>query len=126
VGDSADAGLLGHWQANTAIPIGPPGAVGSTPRRPVDDYGITFIRRHTVVGCEQVTVPAGTFVAVRIDVSQIQSNRPANAAMDWSLWYAPAVKFLREADWRPSNLLDPMPGFELESYTIDAQKPATQ
>ena len=90
-----------------------------------DDYGMTFVRRHTVVGCEQVTVPAGTFVAVRIDVSQIQSNRPANAAMDWSLWYAPAVKSFVKRTGGRATFWTPMPGFELESYTIDAQKPAT-
>jgi hypothetical protein len=91
-----------------------------------DDYGMTFLRRHTVVGCEQVTVPAGTFVAVRIDVSQVQSTRPANAAMEWTLWYAPAVKYFVKRASGPATFWTPVPGYELESYKIDAGKPATK
>jgi hypothetical protein len=91
-----------------------------------DDYSMTFIRRHTVVGCEQVTVPAGTFVAVRIDVSQIQANRPANAAMAWSLWYAPTVKYFVKRVGGSATFWTPVTGFELESFTIDAGKPATR
>jgi len=62
-------------------------------------------------------------VAVRIDVSQIQSTRPANAAMDWSLWYAPAVKSFVKRTGGRATFWTPVPGFELESYTIDARNP---
>jgi hypothetical protein len=100
------------------------GWVYTVPAR--DDYSLPFVRRHTVVGCEQVSVPAETFVAVRIDVSQIQSNRPANAAMEWSQWYAPAVKFFVKQASGPATFWTPVIGFELESFTIDQGKPAMQ
>lgn len=108
-----------------AFPLTPgQGWVSIFPAR--DDYSLTFSRRHTVVGCEQVTVPAGTFVAVRIAVSQIQSNRPANAAMEWTLWYAPAVKYFVKQAGGPATFWTPVLGYELESYQIDAGKTTTK
>ena len=100
------------------------GWVYSVPAR--GEYSLDFVRRHTVIRCEQVTVPAGTFIAVRIDVSQIQSNRPANAAKEWSLWYAPAAKYFVKQTGGPATFWTPVLGFELESYKIDAGKPAAK
>lgn len=108
---------------NLQFPLTPgSGWVYTTPAR--DDYGMTFLRRHSVVGCEEVTVPAGTFLAVRITVSQIQHNRPANAAMDWSVWYAPAVKAIVKQASGHATFWNPVTGYELDAYTIDTKKPA--
>jgi len=77
-----------------------------------------------VAGCERLTVSAGTFVAVRIEVSR-RDALSASAAFDrYTLWYAPAVKYWVRGQGGSAALGDPFVDFELESFTIDAGKNA--
>jgi len=78
-----------------------------------------------VAGCETVTVPAGTFLAVRLEVSR-RNTRSTSAAFDpYTLWYAPAVKYWVKGRGGSSTLADPFREFELVDFTIDTGKPAT-
>jgi hypothetical protein len=77
-----------------------------------------------VAGCETITVPAGTFLAVRIEVSR-RNTRSASAAFDpYTLWYAPAVKYWVKGRGGSSTLGDPFREFELVDFTINTDKPA--
>lgn len=78
-----------------------------------------------VAGCETITVPAGTFLAARIEVSR-RNTRSASAAFDpYTLWYAPAVKYWVKGRGGSSTLGDPFREFELVDFTIDTGKPRT-
>lgn len=63
----------------------------------------TYNQTFTVLGCEQVTVPAGTFSAVVIEEEQrIFGGRPGDGVRTW--WYAPEVKyFVKLAHGRASH-----------------------
>jgi len=64
-----------------------------------------------VVGWEQVTVPAGTYWALRIDQTgwsnNVSPNVPATmraaARLDRTLWYSPETKFIVKSELRRSN-----------------------
>ena len=51
----------------------------------------TFLHSYRVLGCEQVTTPAGTFSAARI--AYTQTNRKHNTWGERTLWYAPSVHY---------------------------------
>jgi hypothetical protein len=91
-------------------------------------YQYTFdqvTQESRVAGCETVTVPAGTFLAVRIEVSR-RNTRSTSAAFDpYTLWYAPAVKYWVKGRGGSSTLNDPFREFELVDFTIDAGKGLT-
>jgi hypothetical protein len=88
-------------------------------------YASTEIAQDSwVAGCEQVTVPAGTFVAVRIEVSRREARSASAAFQRYTLWYAPAVKYWVMGRGGSATLGDPFVDFALESFTIDNQKPA--
>jgi hypothetical protein len=90
-------------------------------------YASTQITQDSwVAGCEQVTVPAGTFVAARIEVSRREAQGASAALRRYTLWYAPAVKYWVRGMGGAATLADPFVDFELESFTIDAGKPATK
>jgi uncharacterized caspase-like protein len=65
----------------------------------------------TVVGWSQITVPAGTYWALRIDEkgwsNNLSPNAPAfarvAARLDRTLWYSPEIKYLVKSEWRKSN-----------------------
>lgn len=52
---------------------------------------LTYRKTFTVLGCEQVTVPAGTFLAVVIEERQDIMSGPGNGVRTY--WYAPDVGF---------------------------------
>lgn len=79
-----------------------------------------------VAGCEAVTVPAGTFVAVRIEVSRRDTQSATAAFRRYTLWYAPAVKYWVKGTGGSATLADPFVDFEIEFFTIDARKPTTK
>ena len=82
------------------------------------------IQESRVAGCETITVPAGTYLAVRIEVSR-RNLRSASAAFDpFTLWYAPAVKYWVKGRGGSSTLGDPFQEFELVDFTIDDRKAA--
>jgi len=84
------------------------------------------IQDSRVAGCETVTVPAGTFLAARIEVSR-RNTRGASAELPrYTLWYAPAVKYWVKGRGGSSTLGDPFREFDLVDFTIDDRKPATQ
>ena len=86
----------------------------------------TYSQRFTVLGCEQVAVPAGTFPAVVIEEEQGVSGTATGGFRTW--WYAPDVKYLvKLAHGRASH-----PGYwsafydwALTSYQL-ASGPVTQ
>jgi hypothetical protein len=78
-----------------------------------------------VAGCEQLTVTAGTFVAVRIVVSRRPAFSTSAAVEYYTVWYAPAVKYWVKGEGGSATMDDPIVDFELESFTIDTGKPAT-
>lgn len=69
---------------------------------------------YSVAGCEEVTMPAGTFSPVRIEVSQIYTRAPAAAGRDYTLWYAPAVKYWVKRAGGRASFWDPVVGSELQ------------
>ena len=81
---------------------------------------------YRVSRCEGVTVPAGTFVAVRIDVSQSLTRAGVTAGREFTLWYAPRVKYWVKRAAGRATFWDPVRGWELESFKIDAGVPASK
>ena len=81
-----------------------------------------------VAGCEQVTVPAGTFLAVRLDLAASVPGVPG-VYQDLTYWYAPAVKNMVKQSVAPGPLQPELLSYELESFMIDVGinlgKPAT-
>jgi hypothetical protein len=86
---------------------------------------VQTIQDSRAAGCEAVTVPAGTFVAVRIEVSRRDAQSATAAFRRYTLWYAPGVKYWVKGIGGSATLADPFVDFELESFTIDARKPTT-
>jgi hypothetical protein len=90
------------------------------------DYLVLLRRDSQVVGCEEVTVPAGTFLAVRIEASDVFTHTPGHASRTHTIWYAPAVKYwVKRASGRFTQWT-PLKGFELISFSIDSGKPKTK
>ncbi len=87
------------------------------------DYLVLLRREMTVVGCEEVTVPAGTFLAARIEASDAFPHTPGVASRRHTSWYAPAVKYWVKHASTWSSQWQAVKGFELISYTIDRGKP---
>jgi hypothetical protein len=54
-------------------------------------FGLPFVGHYRVVGCEQITVPAGSFFAVRLEMNGSVMGSP-QMFLQWAEWYAPAVK----------------------------------
>lgn len=54
---------------------------------------LNWSQTFTVVGCEQVTVPAGTFLALVIEEDQRVLGDPTRGNCVRTWWYAPEVKF---------------------------------
>lgn len=81
---------------------------------------------YRVVGCEAVPVPAGTFVAVRIAVSQSYTRAGVTGRREFTLWYAPRVKYWVKRAAGGATFWDPVRGWALESFTIDPGPPARQ
>jgi hypothetical protein len=86
-------------------------------------YLVLLRRDMTVVGCEEVTVPAGTFLAVRIEASDVFTHTPGWASRRHTMWYAPAVKYWVKCASTWSSQWEAVKGFELISYKIDRGKP---
>lgn len=64
----------------------------------------TYSERFTVLGCEQVAVPAGTFLAVVIEQEQGIAGQPTLGSGFRTWWYAPDVKyFVKLAHGRASH-----------------------
>ena len=78
-----------------------------------------------VTGCEEVTVPAGTFVAVRLDVAASVPSVPG-MYQNATYWYAPAVKNKVKQSVAAGPFQKAFVSYELEAFTIDVRKPATQ
>ena len=108
-------------QVELAFPLIPGKTWSFSLRDPT--FAIPIVGDFTVVGCEEVTVPAGTFLAVRIDV--VAGAGVPNTTVRWSYWYAPAVKFWVKHTEAPTGLVTRHGGFVLEFFTIDRGKPAT-
>lgn len=78
----------------------------------------------TVVGPDRVTVPAGTFDAVRIDGHGAwrKLNGRANAGSTQRLWYAPSVKRIVRFENVHRGFLNKHPwGYSLELERYDVQ-----
>jgi len=86
-------------------------------------FGLVIVGHVRVAGCEQVTVPAGSFVAVRLDLAASIPGVPG-AYQDGTYWYAPAVKNMVKRSVAPGPLQKAAASYELESFTIDVGKPA--
>jgi hypothetical protein len=54
--------------------------------------------KNEVVGWEDVTVPAGTFRALRIDSSGYWRNRCGSDRSQYKFWYVPAVKWFVKSE----------------------------
>jgi len=85
---------------------------------------VQIVQDSQVVGCERLTVPAGTFVAVRVEVSRRDALSASADFKRYTLWYAPAVKYWLRGQGGSATFGDPFVDFELESFTIDTGKPA--
>ncbi|HEX7053770.1 MAG TPA: hypothetical protein VF211_07535, partial [Burkholderiales bacterium] len=76
-----------HAPTNIPVPVGYPLGGGSMP-----DWGITVEDKQWA----QVTVPAGTFRALRLDIAGHRGGRGRGNAVDgrfeMTVWYAPEVK----------------------------------
>lgn len=88
------------------------------------DGAIQINQGSHVLGCEEVTVPAGTFVAVRIWVSRTDNRSRIPRSRDYTLWYAPVVKYWVKGTGTFATIADRVAEFELESFAIDAAKAA--
>ena len=88
-------------------------------------FGLVIVGHVRVAGCEQVTVPAGSFVAIRLDLAASVPGVPG-ADQDATYWYAPAVKNKVKQTVAPGPLQKAFVRYELESFTIDVGKPATK
>lgn len=88
-------------------------------------HGLVVLGHIRVAGCEQVTVPAGTFLAIRLDLTASVPGVPG-AYQDVTYWYAPAVKNRVKQSVAPGPLQQAIVGYEMESFMIDVGKPTTQ
>lgn len=96
-------------------------------RVPAERYG-TLLQRvsASVRGWERVTVPAGTFTALRIDLAIDWRN--SDDAQVWgnsseSFWYAPQVRnmvFHHRVDFAQGRMESNNSVTELESFSVDA------
>jgi hypothetical protein len=77
-----------------------------------------------VAGCEEVTVPAGRFLAIRLDFTASFSG-VSDGHLAVRYWYAPAVKNKVKQAFVSGQVLKEFAGYELEFFTIDSGKPAT-
>jgi hypothetical protein len=119
--ETPDFPEIGH--AELAFPL-VPGKTWSTTRRD-RTFGLVIAAHVRVVGCEQITVPAGSFLAVRLDLAASVPGVPG-AYQDVTYWYAPAVKNTIKRSVAPGPLQQALVGYELESVTIDVGKPVDQ
>jgi hypothetical protein len=109
-------------QADLVFPL-VPGKTWSLSMRD-QSFGLVILVHLRVAGCEQVTVPAGSFVAVRLDLAANVPGVPG-AYQDATYIYALAVKNRVEQTVAPGPLQKVFVSFELESFMIDIGKPAT-
>ncbi len=107
-------------QAELVFPL-VPGKTWSVTMRD-RSFGLVVVGHFRVAGCEQVTVPAGTFLAIRLDLAASVPG-VAGAYQDVTYWYAPAVKNKVKEASAPGPLQQALVSYELESFTIDSQKP---
>jgi hypothetical protein len=107
-------------QAELVFPL-VPGKTWSVTMRD-RSYGAVILGHFRVAGCEQVTVPAGTFLAIRLDLTASVPGVP-QAYQDLTYWYAPAVKNKVKQSVAPGPLQQKLVGYELESFMIDDPEP---
>lgn len=102
-----------------------PLAVGKRWRSMWHEYDFhQLIQDSRVMGCEQLTVPAGTFLAVRIVVMRRAALSVRADVEQYTLWYGPAVKYWLRGRRGSTTINAPFVDFELETFTIDAGKAA--
>lgn len=77
--------------------------------------------KNEVVGWEEVTVPAGTFRALRIDSSGYWRNNCGSDRLEYKFWYVPKVKWLVKSEsltYAGGRLYDGQIR-ELKSYKVE-------
>jgi hypothetical protein len=118
--ETRDFPTIGH--ADLAFPL----VLGKTWSMTMRDpsFGLVIVGYVRVAGCEQITVPAGSFVAVRLDLTASVPGVPG-AYQDATCWYAPAVKNKVKQTVAPGPFQKALVSYELESFSIDVGKPAT-
>jgi hypothetical protein len=86
-----------------------------------------FLLEYEVMSYENVTVPAGTFKAYKIELKQ--TNITTNIGYEWLskayIWYSPEIKFYVKVIYEKTDYwVSPVKDFQLVSYNLKGSQPS--
>lgn len=92
---------IGEKTTDYPLQIGKKWGYTSVLRRSSTGEMIHYDYQHEVQKCEKVSTPAGAFMALKIEVSE--TNTQTKSSGKWYVWYAPAAKATVKTEFVPSR-----------------------
>ncbi len=77
----------------------------------------TYLETFTVLGWEDIVVPAGKFKTIKIEYKQSSSDEPAKEGRLW-YWYSPDAKYMIKCQYEKGRYWDAAYDWELTSFEL--------